>query len=85
MKTFNIVIKRGRVYCKLSIINIISPHTLISDITAGIVNTKINIIILNRNRIFDNNSPYRVLLSFGHKPIIFNMLRFRLIAHSKSV
>lgn len=85
METFNNVINKGRVYCKLSIISIMSPHTLISDTRAGIVSTKINVMTLNRNRNFDNNASHEFLLSSGHRPTILNMQRFKPIAHSISV
>lgn len=81
MEIFNTVINKGRVYCKLSIISIMSPHTLINDIRAGIVSTKINIIMLNSKRNFDNNVSCVSLLFCGHRPTIFNMQQFRPIAH----
>lgn len=81
--TFSALINKGKVYCKLSIISIMSPHILISDHKAGI-NTKINVTTLKISWSFGNKATLASLLIGGHNPTIFNIRRFRPIAHSKS-
>lgn len=85
MQIFSIDISRGKLYSKLSITSIMSPHTLISDTNAGNVNMNSKVIKLYSSRIFDCTTSRASWLSGGHNPMIFNMSRFRLIVHSKSV
>lgn len=82
---FNNAIRKGRLYCKLSTISIKSPHTRANDAIVGIVTTKSIVTKLYNSRSFDCKILRASWLSGGHKPMIFNMSRFMLVAHSKSV
>lgn len=85
MQILSIVINQGRVYCKLSIISPMLPHTFINDAKVGINSMKSNVMKLYSSRIFDRMTSFAFPLSGGHKPTIFNISRFILIAHFKSV
>lgn len=67
--SFNINDTKGKVNCKLSVIDIKSPHTLISECIQGIMQTKVAIIISKNTLTLAINFSRAVSSIFGQRPI----------------
>lgn len=85
MMSFIEVTHIGSVICKLSIIAIISPHTLISENTPGMTDTKNTVLKMTKARMSAKIFCWRLNVSSGQRPIIFRVNRLIPTAHSKSV
>lgn len=84
MMNFMAVTEKGNPICKLSVIAIMSPQTLISANTPGIIDARIIVPTITKARRFARNLCRRLSLSSGHRPRIFREIRLIPIAHSKS-
>lgn len=84
MMSFIIIDTKGKVNCKLSVIDIRSPQTLIRECMQGITQTKVTIIINKNTRMLAINFSRVVSSIFGQRPMNSRLWRFSSIAHSKS-
>lgn len=84
MTSFITIDTKGKVNCKLSVIDIRSPQTLISECIQGITQTKVTMIISIKTLVLATNFSRVVSLTFGQRPINFKLQRFNSIAHWRS-
>ena len=81
MNNFIIDTDIGKVYCRLSIIDIISPQILNKECILGMQQPQIAMINIRIVKMFDINFFCLVSLFFGQTPNNAKLVRFNRIAH----